>query len=119
MAALAGGLPTAGNQLLDPNKTFFSTVNQTGLSGNFIGKTGVNPTGMLDATGIIYEDLWAATTASPYTYKGFFTFNYGADSLTFTPATLTAVPEPGFYGAVAGVGLMVLSARRQFGRKTA
>jgi len=114
LAALAGGLPTAGNSLSDPNKTYSSGIEAAGSQNNFIGKTGVNPAGTIDNTGIIYEDLWAATTGSAYAYKGYFTFNYGTDSLTFTPVP---VPEPATYGVLAAAGLLILSVRREFGRK--
>jgi hypothetical protein len=128
-AAVGGivGLPTAGNlALLNPtttpsdNKGWTTAIDTTGLPSNFIAKTGVNPNSTIGANGIIYEDLFAATTASAYTYEGYFTFNYGADSLTFTPATLqvSAVPEPATYGVIAAAGLLVVSLRRQIRSKT-
>jgi len=117
VAGLAsGGQPTAGNSLVDGSKSY-SAAEVTTSASSFVGKTGVNPTGTIDSSGIIYEDLFAATTSSAYKYAGYFTFNYSADSLTFTPATLAAVPEPGMYGVLAGAGLLVLSLRRQFSIK--
>ena len=120
----AGGLPTAGNSLSDPNKTYFA-AEQNG-SGTFVGKTGINPTGTgttamsIGSTGVLYEDLYAAVQGGKYTYEGFFTFNYGNDLLTFTPnpnVVTAAVPEPGTYGVIAAAGLLVISLRRQLGAK--
>ena len=118
MSSVVGGLPTAGNQASDTTKSYSAT--EVNGATTFLGKTGVQPAGTIGSSGIMYEDLWAATTTKAYTYEGFFTFNYGADSLTFTPASLvvSAVPEPGMYGVMAGAGLLVLSVRRQFSRKT-
>lgn len=115
LAALAGGLPGAGNSLLDSHKSFTSAIDTTGVQNNFIGKTGVNPTGTIDSSGVIKEDLWAATTSSPYTYKGFFTFDYNAGSLTFTSV---AVPEPGTFSLLLA-GLLAVSLRGQLRRKRA
>jgi hypothetical protein len=114
MSSLPGGLPTAGNSALDSTKSYTSVVDTTGVQNNFIGKTGVIPFGTVDSTGIIYEDLYKATVPNAYTYQGYFTFNYGADSLTFTPAT--AVPEPGA-GVLLGGGLLVALVRGRFNRK--
>jgi hypothetical protein len=116
LSSTPGGLPTAGNSVVDSTKSYSSVANTTGQAGNFIGRTGVNPTGTIDSTGVIYEDLYHATTTSPYTYEGYLTFDYGADSLTFTPAT--AVPEPAPYYVFCG-GLLTLLLRHRFNRKAA
>ena len=97
IGALAGGLPTAGNYLLDPNKTYTAAV-ATGVQNNFIGKTGVIPFGTFDISSILYLDLYHATVSSPYTYLGYFTFDLSTSSpkFTFTPsgAASSAVPPP-------------------------
>jgi hypothetical protein len=96
IAANTGGLPSAGNSTLDPNKTYTSQIDQTGSGNNFIGKTGVNPTGAFDETGILYMDLYHATVASNYTYMGYFTVDVSGGHLTFTPsgAPNTGGPPP-------------------------
>jgi len=119
VAALAGGLPAAGGMVTDPNKTYSSDIDLTTGANSFVGKTGVSPASTIDSSGVIMEDLWGATTSTAYSYKGYFTFDYNNDSLTFTPSTLAAVPEPATYGLFAGFGLLALSLRRQFRRKTA
>ena len=116
MASTVNGLPTAGTSAVDSTKSYTSVVVTTGVQNNFIGKTGVNPTGTVGASGVIYEDLWGATTSSAYTYEGYFKFDSGAATLTFTPAA--AVPEPTTY-ALFGCGLLCVLLRRRLSRKVA
>lgn len=110
----SGGLPAAGSSISDNNKTYSSAIE--GTANSFTASVGVNPGNAIDSSGTLMEDLYKGTSTG-YTYEGYLTFNYGNDSLTFTPAT--AVPEPATYGLFAGAGLLVLSLRRQFRRKTA
>jgi hypothetical protein len=115
-------LPSAGSSLLSGNGVADSYLTKIAATAstqqNFWGKTGFSPNSTIGATGTIYEDLWAATTTSAYTYEGYFTFNYSADQLTFTSSAV-AVPEPTTYGMLAGAGLLAVSLRRQFNRKNA
>ena len=86
---------------------------EASTASSFYGKTGVQPGSAIGGSGIIVEDLYAATTSSAYTYEGYFTFNYNTDSLTFTSA---AVPEPSSIGLMAaggGLGLLALIKRRK------
>jgi hypothetical protein len=114
----SGGLPSAGNSILDPNKSYSLSINVTTGANTFVGKTGVNPASVIDNTGVIYEDLWGATTTTPYTYEGYFTLDYNNDSLNFTPASVAAVPEPSTYSLFTGAGVLALSLHRRFRRKT-
>lgn len=73
--------------------------------------------------GKAYEDVWfdgvAGAALTGWTYKGYLTLDLSGDTqdlLTFTPAV--AVPEPATYGAIAGLGLLVVSIRRQLTGKT-
>jgi hypothetical protein len=116
LSSTVNGLPTAGNSVVDSTKSYTSVVDTTGVQNNFIGKTGVNPAGTIDSSGIIYEDLYHATTSSPYTYMGYFTVDPGASSITFTPAA--AVPEPSTC-AILAAGLLGVLLRRRISRKTA
>ena len=72
--------------------------------------------------GKAYEDVWFDTVAGAgmagWTYKGYLTLDTTGDTtqvLTFTPAGV-AVPEPATYGALAGLGLLVMTIRRQLTR---
>ena len=114
MGSVSGGLPTAGNSAVDSTKSYTAIVNTTGQAGNFIGKTGVNPTGTIDNTGVIYEDLYHATTSSAYSYLGFFSFNANSGSVTFTPAA-APVPEPTTL-SILGLGSLGILLRRKAGR---
>lgn len=108
---------TPGTGATDANKTYTSKV-EASTAASFFGKTGVQVAGTIGASGIIYEDLWKATTAG-FAYQGYFTFNDNTDSLTFTSLDVTPAPEPATYGALAGLGVLALALRRQFSRKTA
>jgi len=97
VAANVGGLPSAGNFVLDPNKTYSSQIDAATSANSFIGKTGVDPTGIFDGTGVLYMDLYHATTTSNYTYLGYFTMDVSAGHLTFTPSgapNTSGPPQP-------------------------
>jgi hypothetical protein len=119
-AAAITGVPafptTAGTGVADSTKSYSSKV-EANVSGSFFNKSGIQPAGAL-VSGTILEDLWEGTVAGGYSYLGYFTFNYGSDLLTFTSAAVPA-PEPAAYGALAGLGVLALSLRRQFSRKNA
>lgn len=72
----------------------------------------------MDASGVLYEDLWKATPSSPYTYLGYFTLNLSgpAPSLTFTPS---AIPEPTTISMIAGGFALLLGFRNRFARENA
>jgi hypothetical protein len=118
LASTTGGLPSAGGMMSDSSKSYSLSIELTTSASSFVGKTGVNPTGTMDSSGVLYEDLYSATTTSPYTYQGFLKFDYNNDSLTFTPSTVAAVPEPSTYSLIGG-GILLLLVRHWFGRKTA
>ena len=116
-------LPT-GNAFVQDTTKAFSGLVATGVQNNYVGKLGVTPTVAIgnatDGSGIAIEDLWLVQATSPKdVYEGYFTFNNNSDSLTFTGADVTAVPEHTTYGMLAGAGLLVLSLRNQFTRKQA
>jgi len=99
LSSTIGGLPAAGNSLVDSTKSYTAVVNTTGLQNNFIGKTGVIPFGTLDSSAILYLDLYRATVSTAYTYLGFFTINLSGSTpkLTFTPSAAnggTVPPSP-------------------------
>jgi PKD repeat protein len=110
LSATAGGLPTAGNYVVDSTKSFTAEVTTLGIQNNFIGKTGVTPFGTFGSSSILYLDLWHATTTSPYTYLGYFTIDLSTATpvFTFTPsgaggssppvASFTGGPTNGFAG---------------------
>jgi hypothetical protein len=102
----------------DPN----SWTSQILGTGGLVGQQGINPSSPI-ANKSVFEDLWQGTkvgTSEVYSYKGYFTFDLNGTTpvLDFTPAGV-AVPEPSVYGIIAGAGLLVLSLRRQFGRRSA
>jgi hypothetical protein len=114
---LAGNpFPTAGNGIVDPTKSWSANVAPTFTAHSFYGASGINPSSAIDGSGVIYEDLWEATSSSPYTYLGYFTLDLsGANpNLTFTPT-----PEPTTISLLAGAGLLLLSFRRRFNRTNA
>jgi hypothetical protein len=110
--------PTAGNNVVDSTKSWSAYVSPTFTAHSFYGASGINPSSAIGSSGILYEDLWKATPSSAYSYLGYFTLNLssGNSSLTFTPQ---AVPEPTVCSLLGGAGLLLLSLRRQFNRKSA
>jgi hypothetical protein len=75
--------------------------------GSFYGDSGINPSATLDASGVVYQDLWGATPSGAYSYLGYFSLDLGGAqaSLTFTP-TAAPVPEPSGM-AIFGLGAVV------------
>lgn len=70
-------------------------------------------------SGNIYEALWEVppTGAGSDTYEGYFTFKPDGE-VDFT-TTAAAVPEVPATGMIAGVGMLVAAARRQFASRKA
>ncbi|MDE3067129.1 MAG: PEP-CTERM sorting domain-containing protein [Verrucomicrobiota bacterium] len=115
--AMGPNLPAAGTGVADLNKSFYNNIAPTFTASTFYGASGINPLGALDNTGVIYLDLWHATTSSPFAYLGYFTLNVDS-SLTFTPAA-APIPEPATLGIFALAGLVCLLFRHSFKRKLA
>jgi len=82
--------------------------------------TGVNFGGVLEslqpASGAVYEALEevpVSGSGGSDTYEGYFTFQADGE------VDFTAVPEPGTYGLLGGLGLLVMAVRRQFRSRSA
>jgi hypothetical protein len=115
-----GALPASGSTDTAGKPWANNVVAST--SGTFFNKTGAQPDSAITASDLIFEDLFAVTTAGGYVYQGYFTFNDSnvADPiLTFTSGMVNSVPEPGVYGAFAGLGVLALALRRQLTRSNA
>jgi hypothetical protein len=110
--------PTAGNGVVDAGKLWNANVSPTFMANSFYGASGVDPDSALGASGILYEDLWKATSTSPYTYLGYFTMDLSGSSaqLTFTPSA-SPVPEPGAAPLIAVAGISWLLLARKLHRK--
>jgi hypothetical protein len=113
--------PTAGNGSVDSGKLWSANVSPTFTAGSFYGASGINPSSAIDNSGVLYEDLWKATSTSGYTYLGFFTLDLSGSSqqLSFTPSTVSAVPEPGTVPLIAVAGISWLLLARKLHRKNA
>lgn len=110
--------PIAGNGVVDANKSWSANVSPTFTAGSFYGASGIDPNSAIGATGILYEDLWTATSSSAYSYLGYFTMDFSGSSpeLTFTPSA-TPVPEPGTVPLIAIAGVSWLLLARKLNRK--
>ncbi len=106
--------PTAGNGIVDANKSWQANVSPTFSAGSFYGASGVNPSSAFDGTGVLYEDLWKATPTS-YTYLGYITMDANQGDLTFTP--VASVPEPGSLSLLAVGGVAWFALARKLNRK--
>jgi hypothetical protein len=102
----------------DPN-SWNTWVAPTFSSSSVFGILNYNPNGTATSS-VIYEDLYKGVNSGgvAMNYVGYFTFdNTGASpSLTFTPSAFVPVPEPATYGMIAGLGLLLVSVRRQVGK---
>lgn len=117
---MAPDLPVgAGGNFVSSNKVFTAYIvpsaNETAQT--LPGATSINAMGTIDNSGVLYEDLWHATTSSQ-TYLGYLTLNLGGSSpsLTFTPQ---AVPEPTVLTLLGGASLLLLTLRRRLSGKSA
>lgn len=99
--------------------------NGTSSAGSLAGDT-TNPMLQL-SSGVATETLWEATETGSGRTKattawqeiGTFTINANTDTVSFTGADVSAVPEPSTYGLLAGAGLLVVALRRNFSVKNA
>ncbi len=112
---------TAGQGILDGSKSWESFVEPANSASTFLGASGFNPDSAVGPTTILYEDLWTTSNnkisgSNPYTYEGYFTLDLTGSQalLTFTPQ---AVPEPTVLSLVGGVGLLLITFRRQLSGK--
>jgi hypothetical protein len=102
-----------------------STQTGTSSSSSLAGST-ANPMLQL-SSGVTTETLWEATESGSGRNKvvsgwediGTFTINANTDTVSFTGADVSAVPEPSTYGLLAGAGLLVVALRRNFSTKNA
>jgi hypothetical protein len=67
----------------------------------------------------LYEATQASNTGTPTAFSliGSFDINTTTDTISFTGADVSAVPEPATYGLISGAGMLLLGLRRQFSRK--
>jgi hypothetical protein len=98
--------PTAGNGTNDGTKSYTTKVGPADTASDFFGKSGVNPFGLFGSPATVYLDLWFATPALAYTYKGYFTVDLstGTPHVTFTPATGSAGAPPSPTLSIARAG---------------
>lgn len=109
--------PTAGNGVVDANKSWQANVSPTFTAGSFYGASGNDPSSAFDGTGVLYEDLWKATPNSSYSYQGYFTMDASQGNLTFTP--VAAVPEPSSASLLAVGAVAWFALARKLNRKNA
>jgi hypothetical protein len=90
-------------------------------SGALLTASASNPLSLL-SSGVVTENLYedvSTGTSHTFTEIGTFTINANTDTVTFTGADATSVPEPTTYGLLAGAGLLLVGVRRQFAKKNA
>lgn len=135
--SIAAGTITQGNNVSTSGSASFSTlIAQTPSLGganatkNWVEQGGDNPLTSMTGSSIVLDVFQDKQTTkgstgavTGYQYIGDLTFTYdptGANAATLTwDAESPSVPEPTTYGLFAGVGLLVLSVRRQLTGKIA
>jgi hypothetical protein len=121
ISTMGPSLPSAGfgeTNLTSSTTSFYTDVAPTFTAQSFSGATGINPLGKFDDTGVLYEDLWGASTSSPYTYLGFFTLDPGTGYMNFNPSA-APVPEPTVLSVFGGGAFLLWGLRRRLERKNA
>jgi hypothetical protein len=99
-----------------------SSATWTTVLGGVQNDTGAPVTSTL-VNGIVTENLYEATqanslsTPSAFSLVGTFDINANNDTVTFTGANVSPVPEPATYGLLSGAGMLLLGLRRQFARR--
>ena len=104
----------------DPNGSWNNKVAPAAVANSFNQDTGINPNSTATSS-VILEDLYKGINSGgnlSWSYVGYLTFDDSGASpaLGFTPSG-TVVPEPSTYGLAAGVGLLLVSIRRQVYKK--
>jgi hypothetical protein len=118
---VAADISTIGNnqgtQLISGGNGFdwFSETLVAG-SGVYLSDSGVQANMAPGTAETLYSSVIGgsgSTTTSAYQ------FNFDAATDVLTYGTVSAVPEPGVYGLLAGAGLLIVSLRKQFGHNQA
>jgi hypothetical protein len=97
--------------------SYSSVIAPTSSSSSLLGQTSINNNSAI-AANTLQEDLWYNSKGTGWVLEGTFTLDVSGATPTLTFATVS-VPEPTTYGIAAGLGLLVLSLRRQFSKKAA
>jgi hypothetical protein len=93
---------------------FYNQAINNTLSGNLVQSVApAVPTFVVPASASTTLKFWEQDINSVVTQDSFFKYDQTSGILTFGTA---AVPEPGTYGILAGLGVLALSLRRQFAR---
>ena len=105
--------------VLDPSKSWESSVEPANDPGSFYGQTDINPDSPVSTSSVLYEDLWynsnsSISGSSGFTYLGYFTIDPSASYVNFNPSA-APVPEPGTFAIATLGGFSLLLLRRRFG----
>jgi hypothetical protein len=122
IGGISGALVAGSTTEYDVSQSATTSYHTYGgkMAGSFApGSTGIGDGVTFGTKGYFTDIANSSVTPGAGTLLGDFTFNASTGDGMWNGANLVSAPESGAYGILAGAGLLALSLRRQFARKTA
>lgn len=113
----APGSNTRTTSITDTTGWTYQTDQPAGTPGTTFQNNFFNPNVDASSTAYLFANNGSSTAAGgTVTSLGYFNYDAAKGILTYSTGEVSAVPEPGVYGAMAGLSVLVLAVRRQFAK---